>query len=270
MPNRFPESPLIYTQDDAFVVAVGEPLPAESVRRIVIGKWDALYAEALRAACVQAFPDAGVDVCRCGADVLRVLRETPAEFALLGLTFVDIDGVDILQTLAAEHLAARVMIVSSRRDEHSLQALRTARFDGFFDPFGETVNALVDALRQVAAGSGYISPSLRNRINTQRSTSVLARRLTPAELQVFCVIGDGSDDGEAATRLGISIATAQTHRRNIMHKLGIATSAKLVREAVRLGVVRIKPDGEVVRPGFEQLQAERDARKGARASGPAP
>jgi hypothetical protein len=55
-----------------------------------------------------------------------------------------------------------------------------------------------------------------------------------------------------------------------MHKLGIATSAKLVREAVRLGVVRIKPDGEVVRPGFEQLQAERDARKGARASGPAP
>src|SRR5690606_6872376 len=115
------------------------------------------------------------------------------------------------------------------------------------------------------AGHGYISDALRRRIATQRSAGVLVPKLTLAELQVFCVIGDGSDDREAAERLGLSVATVQTHRRNIMRKLDIGSSAKLVREAVRLGVVRIRPDGEILRPGFEQLQAERQRAKSARA-----
>src|SRR6185436_15677863 len=92
-------------------------------------------------------------------------------------------------------------------------------------------------------------------------------RLTPGEVQVFCVIGDGSDNAEAAERLGLSEATVQTCRRNIMRKLDVPTSAKLVREAVRLGVVRITPDGKVIRPGFERMLAAWQARKAARQSG---
>ena len=255
MSSPLPEpSPLVYVQDEDFFALVGEPLPLDAVSRIVVAKWDSLYAEALRGACVRAFPDTPVRVCHRGEETLRVLRERPVELALLGLTFVDLDGVDILQAIARERLARRVMVVSGRKDEHSLQALRAARFDSFFDPFEESVDALVEALRQVAAGHGYISPSLRRTLLTQRSTGVLALRLTPAELQVFCVIGDGSDDREAAQRLGLSEATVQTHRRNVMRKLDVSTSAKLVREAVRLGVVHIKPDGTVVRPGFSHLE----------------
>jgi DNA-binding NarL/FixJ family response regulator len=258
-------SPLVYVQDEDFFAAVGEPLPLNEVSRIIVAKWDTLYADALRNACTRAFPDTPVQVCHRGGDALQALRERPADLALLGLTFVDLDGVDILQAIARERLARRVMVVSGRKDEHSLQALRAARFDSLFDPFEESVDALVEALRQVASGHGYISPSLRRAIFTQRSAGVLVPLLTAAELQVFCVIGDGSDDREAADRLGLSDATVQTHRRNLMRKLGVTTSAKLVREAVRLGVIRIKPDGTIVRPGFEQLTSGRASRKSASA-----
>ena len=262
MPPLAPESPpLIYVQDDDFLVAVGEPLPLHELRRVLVAKWDSLYADALRNACVRAFPDAAVQICRRGADTLRALREHPADLALLGLTFVDLDGIDVLQAIARERLAARVMVVSHRKDEHSLQALRAVRFDGFFDPFEESPASLVDALQQVASGRGYISPSLRRELFMQRSAGILALRLTPAELQVFGVIGDGSDDREAAERLGMSEATVQTHRRNLMRKLDVTTSAKLVREAVRLGVVRIKSDGTIMRPGFDQLSADRAQRR---------
>jgi DNA-binding NarL/FixJ family response regulator len=254
-------SPLVYVQDETFVSAVGEPLPPAAIRRIVVGKWDALYAEGLRLACSQAFPESPVQICRRGEELLRCLRERPADFAVLGLTYVDLDGVDVLQAIGKERLAKRVMVISSRQDEHSLQALRVARFDGFFDPFEETVESLVVALQQVAAGRGYISLSIRRQIVTGRTAGVLAPRLSPAELQVFCVIGDGTEDAKAAERLGISIATVQTHRRNVMRKLGITTSAKLVREAVRLGVVRIQPDGGTLRPGFEELVAQRQERR---------
>lgn len=254
---------LVYVQDDTFVAAVGEPMPLERVARVVIGKWDALYADALRAACGRAFPAAETLVCRRGAEVLAALRAARADFVLTGLTFVDLDGVDVLQAIGRERLAGRVFVVSGRKDEHSLQALRTVPFDGFFDPFAENVESLVGALQQVAAGQGYLSPTLRAVFLTQRKVGVLAPRLTPTELQVFGVIGDGTDDAEAAERMGLRVATVQTHRRNIMRKLNVPTSAKLVREAVRLGVVQIKPDGQVVRPGLEELMAARQGRRGA-------
>lgn len=255
--------PLVYTQDDDFFVAVGEPLALTHLSRSVVAKWDRLYADTLRRACAQAFSNTPIEVCRNGELTLESLRGLPADLLLLGLSFVDMDGVDVLQTIARERLATRVMVVSGRKDELSLHALRAARFDGFFDPFTEEVEALVDALRQVAAGQGYVSPSLRRAFFEQRSAGVIAPRLTLAELQVFCVIGDGTDDREAAERLGLSEATVQTHRRNLMRKLDVSSSARLVREAVRLGVVRIKPDGSVVRPGLDQLNAERGARKPA-------
>lgn len=254
-------STLVYIQNDTFVAAVGEPLPLEEIGRVVIGKWDALYADALRTACERAFPGVATEVCRRGAEVLETLRARPAGIAVIGLTFVDVDGLDVLRTLGRERLARRVVVVSGRKDEHSLQSLRSAPFDGFFDPFAENVDELVAALRQVAAGQGYLSPTLRRELFAQRNTGVLAPRLTLAELQVFCVIGDGSDDREAAERLGLKVATVQTHRRNIMRKLNVSTSAKLVREAVRLGVVQIKPDGRIVRPGFDELSAARQSRK---------
>jgi DNA-binding NarL/FixJ family response regulator len=244
-------SSLVYTQDDTFFTAVGEPIPLGTISRIVVGESDALHAEALRVACARAFAKAPVEVCRRAGELLPMLRERPADIALLGLAFDDGDGVDVLHAVARERLARRVVIVSGRKDEHSLQALRTARFDGFFDPLEEDLDALVAALRQIADGRGYVSPSLCRRMVRQRISGVLALRLTPAELQVFSVIGDGSDDAEAALSLGLTESTIATHRRNLMRKLDVPTSAKLVREAVRLGVVQIKPDGEIVRPGLK-------------------
>jgi len=256
-------SPLVYVQDDTFVAGVGEPLPLTDIRRIVVAKWDALYAEALRSACAQALPDAAVEVCRRGDDTLTALRARPADLALLGLTFADMDGVDVLDAIARERLATRTLLVSGRKDEHSLHALRTARFDGFFDPFGESLAQLIEVLRQIADGQGYISPSVRRPLLSDRPLGVLGQRLSPAELQVLCVIGDGSNDAEAAVRLGLSEATVETHRRNLMRKLDVATSAKLVREAVRLGVVRIEADGQIIRPGFARRFADRQAAKAA-------
>ncbi len=249
--------PLVCVRNETFVAAVGAPLALTDVSRIVIAKWDGLYAEALRAACGQAFDGTPVEVCRLGGEALSVLRARPAGLVLMGLTFTDLDGVDVLETIAAEHLAARVMLVSGRKDEHSLQTLRTARFDGFFDSWAENFDALVAALRVVAAGRGYISPSLHRQLLGRQGAGAIGLWLTPSEHQVLAVIGDGSDNSEAAERLCLGEGTVQMHRRSIMRKLGVHSSAKLVREAVRLGVVRITPEGRILRPGFERLLSER-------------
>lgn len=265
MSSFVPEhSSLVYPEDDDFIMMVGEPIELTRVSRIVVAKWDGFYADALRITCGRAFPDVPIEICRSGRAALQALRQRPADFLLLGLSFADIDGIDILEANAREGLARRIFIVSSRKDDHTLRALRLARFDGFLDPIEEGESALVQALRQVADGRGYISAALCRRFVERRAESALTQRLSFAELMVFSLIGDGTDDAEAAQQLALSTTTVQSHRRNLMRKLEVATSARLVREAVRLGVVRIGPDGDVVRPGFERMFAEWRARKGVK------
>lgn len=220
------------------------------VKRIVIGQWGRTYAEALQAVCLQAFPKANAVPFCSGREILASLRAEPADLLLLALNYPDSDGIDLLQCVATEKLARRVLVVTHRREEHSLLALRDARFDGLLDTLEESVPALIHALQLVAAGSVYVSPAFRSQIIDRDSLGVLSQRLTAAEIRVFAAIGDGSTNAEASALLGLRDSTVQTHRRNIMHKLGIPSSAKLVREAIRLGVVRITAEGRVIRPGF--------------------
>jgi len=225
------------------------------VRRIVISQWGRTYAEALKEVCARAFPRAEITPCCSGQETLASLRQNPADLLLIALTFPDMDGVDLLPIIAEEKLATRVLVASHRREEHSLQALRTARFDGLIDTLEESVETLISALHLVAHGGAYISPTFRSQMLDRNPPNALTQLLTPAEIQVLAAIGDGSANAEAAQRLSLSESTVQTHRRNLMRKLGISSSAKLVREAIRLGLVRITSEGNTIRPGFKKASA---------------
>jgi DNA-binding CsgD family transcriptional regulator len=64
-------------------------------------------------------------------------------------------------------------------------------------------------------------------------------RLTPRELEVVQMIGEGGTTRDLAIVLGISVKTAETHRNNIMQKLGFHTVAELVLYAVRNDIVHL-------------------------------
>lgn len=227
-------------------------LPWPIVSRVAVVQWGRTYAEALRHICRQAFPKAEITAYQRAGDVLTALRAQPVNLLLQTLVFPDMDGLELLNCVTREKLAGRVVVASRRRDEQCLFALRNARFDGIVDSLDGSAETLVKALRQVAAGQAYVSPVFRDLIVERSVPSKLWHQFTPAEISVLTVIGDGSDDQEAAVLLDLSALTVQTHRRNIMRKLGVRTSAKLVREAVRLGMVQITPEGRVIRPRVGQ------------------
>ncbi|MCW5548440.1 MAG: response regulator transcription factor [Opitutaceae bacterium] len=233
------------------------PLGAASpdwVRRVVIAQWGRTYADALQGVCARAFPRAEFVACCSGGETLAELRIRPADVLLLALTFPDMDGVDLLPVIAREKLSGRVLVASHRREEHSLQTLRESRFDGLIDTLEESAEGLVRALRLVADGGSYLSPSLRDAIIVRAAPGETMQKLTAMETRVLAELGDGSLNPAVAGKLGISVATVQTHRRNLMRKLGISSSGRLVREAIRLGLVRITTDGRVIRPGFPALE----------------
>ncbi len=219
---------------------------------VVIAKWDRLHGDFLRDLVIGLWPAADVAVFQSGGEALAGLRRRPAQLGIFGLTFPDADGLDLLAIIAAEKLVDRLVVLSGRRDERARQALRFAVFAGYFDTESEGVGELAAAVARVAAGQRYISPSLGRPLSTaEKSGRALARLLSPTELRVLAVIGDGCDDQEAAGRLGVRPGTVQSHRQHIMRKLGVQTRTALMRAAIDRGIIRIAR-GRIFRPGFEQ------------------
>ena len=227
-------------------------LSRSAVGKVAVVQWGRTYAEALRHICQRAFPRAEITAYQRAGDVLAALRAQPVDLLLQTLVFPDMDGLELLACVTREKLAGRVVVTSRRRDEQCLFALRNARFDGIVDSLDSSAETLIKARRQISAGQAYVSPAFRDLVVERSVPSQLWHQFTPAEISVLTVIGDGSDDEEAAALLRLSALTVQTHRRNIMRKLGVRTSAKLVREAVRLGMVQITPEGRVIRPRVGQ------------------
>lgn len=212
-----------------------------AVRHIVIAEQNRIYAESLSRICLEIFLTATVLVYCRAREALAALRKTRADIMLQGLVFEDMDGIEFMQQSDANKLALHTLIISARWDEHMLVSLRSARLNGAVDTASESIEAVQHALRAIVQGECYISTTLRRYLIDELPGENRARKLTQAEIRVLQIIGDGSDNQEAAAELGLSITTVQTHRRNIMRKLRVPTSAKLVREAVRLGVVHITP-----------------------------
>lgn len=216
------------------------------VQHILIGKRDRTYAEGLGALCGRTFPGVDVQVRDRAATILSALHVHEVDLLLLGLSFPDMDAMELLQKINLSGLAHYIVLVTEQRDEPLLTALQTARADAIIDTTTEHINSVQDALRLVAEQQMYVSPSLRPYIIDRLPLPRLHHDLTAGEMRVIQVIGTGSDNQEAADMLGLSEATVQTHRRNIMRKLKVSTSAKLVREAIRLGLAHVTPTEDSV------------------------
>ena len=104
-----------------------------------------------------------------------------------------------------------------------------------------TAEELLEALRAARAGQCVLSPEIAKSV-----VDALARdsheelpydRLTRREREVLQLIAEGFSNKQVADQLGIATRTAETHRANIMAKLGIHNLAVLVRFAIREGLI---------------------------------
>jgi DNA-binding NarL/FixJ family response regulator len=111
---------------------------------------------------------------------------------------------------------------------------------------GSHATDLVQAVREVAAGRRFLSPPLSERAvevyarSAERATLDLYDTLTTREREVFHLAADGYSSADIASRLFVSPRTVETHRANLMRKLGLRTQTELVRYALRRGIVRLE------------------------------
>ena len=244
-----------------FVPVRAEDYMPPDRKRILVVKWDRLVAESTVNIASEVFPTAEIRQCHSLREARGMLREQPADLGLFGLTLPDGDGLDFISEVHRERLVARIVVLSGRRDERTRHWLHRAPIAGYFDCGSGSGGDLREAIRVVDGGGRWFSAGSLDLLAGGRAKPArLHALLTPVELQVFAVLGDGSDDPNAAERLGVSENTLHAHRSRIMSKLGLHTRTELMNEARRRGVVRFTPEGLAIYPGFEQEFAERAER----------
>lgn len=154
------------------------------------------------------------------------------------------DGFAAARRIGKEVPACKVLVLSQYDDEDSVvEALGEAGATGYVVKT-DAAAELIAAVRAVNSGRRYISPSIapiviaRLRNPKGKADSGLGE-LTRREREMLRLIGEGATTKEAANRLGISPKTAQVHRENLKRKLGLRSTAAIVKYAIKHKLVRI-------------------------------
>jgi DNA-binding NarL/FixJ family response regulator len=180
-----------------------------------------------------------------GEALLRAIRETPVDVALLDIRMPDGDGLWTTEQIAADPALAsvRVVIVTTfELDEYVARAIR-AGASGFLVKDTEPVD-LIRAVRVVATGDALLSPGVTRRLLERAALGMRdaadptrLAALTERETEVLRLVGQGLTNDEIATRLFLSPLTAKTHVSRIMQKLHARDRVQLVVTAYESGLV---------------------------------
>lgn len=176
-----------------------------------------------------------------GLETLELVRALRPDVLLLDLTMPGLNGLAVLEQLRARPEAPRVIVLSMHSGpEYVARALNSGAFgylvkDSAFDE-------LAAALHAVRHQRRYLSRALdcdlvdRFREGLENGGDELAI-LTPRQRQILQLIAEGHGTRQIAGRLHVSIKTVETHRAQLMDRLGIRDVAGLVRFAIRVGLV---------------------------------
>lgn len=232
------------------------------MQRVLIIKWDGLYARLLADAVKAYYPLARVDVAQTAQAARSRVDGGPFDLVIAGLSYGDEDGLPLVAWLMPSKHVQALLLVTLRKDAQTLGCIRQYRQISVFDPENDSPDRFALAIAHVSQGRRYLSASFHDLLMSGENVhQTLAAQLTLTEKMVLSVIGDGSDDKCAGERLGLEPSSVHAHRKRLMRKLGVQSRETLFRRALELGVVRILPDGRTVRPSFEVLRPMIESRK---------
>ena len=177
-----------------------------------------------------------------GLEALELVSRHKPNVLVLDLMLPRLHGLEVIRRVRAEHASTRVIVLSMHSDEpYVVEALRSGALGYVLKDC--TASNLIDAVHSVAAGKRYLSPALAERaidalFQDRGAVGLdLHDTLTERERLVLQLAASGLSNPEVAGKLFISARTAETHRANLMRKLGLRSQTDLVRYAIRKNII---------------------------------
>jgi DNA-binding NarL/FixJ family response regulator len=173
----------------------------------------------------------GVEVAAEAADgdqALALVRANAYDVALLDLSMPGLSGIDLIKRLRIERPGLRLLVLSMHgEDQYAARALK-AGASGYLNK-DSAAEMLVGALRKVAAGGVHIGEAAAASLVASASAH---QALSNREFEVLRLLVEGKSQTDIAEQLHLSVKTVSTHKTRLQEKLGLKSTAELVRYAL--------------------------------------
>lgn len=180
-----------------------------------------------------------------GHEALAACDTERPDLVLMDIAMPGMSGLEALRELKNRHPTTRVLMLSMlASEEHVLQALRLGASGYLLKDAAPAELEL--AIGAVMRGETWLSSAISRpvvdgymeRVGAGNSGNGTSQILTPRQQEVLRLLAEGRSTKEIAFQLELSIKTIETHRAQIMERLGLHDIAGLVRYAVRTGIVQ--------------------------------
>jgi DNA-binding NarL/FixJ family response regulator len=223
-------------------------LPKEQVTtRILLADDHQLIRAGLRA-LLEAEP--GVQVVAEAGDgrtAVRLAAELSPDVVVMDISMLGLNGIEATRQIRAgrngngNRTGPKVIALSGHSDRRMVTEMLKAGGSGYI-PKESAFEEVALALRTVMSNKVYLSPAVADVVVEDFSRGKAAGdasafdTLTPREREVLQLVAEGKATKQVAMVLHVSIKTVETHRKNIMEKLGIDSVAELTKYAIREGL----------------------------------
>jgi len=177
-----------------------------------------------------------------GLDAIKLAEQLHPDVLIVAVRMPALSGLEVTRRVRRRLPHTRVIVLSIYTNAaYVLEALRHGAAGYLLKD--ASISELVQAVRDVVGRRRYLSAFLAERIRTiqrQRAwTDIrdLYETLTTREREVLHLSAEGRTYAEIATALGIGSRTVETHRANLMQKLGLRTQTDLIRYALHRGIL---------------------------------
>jgi DNA-binding NarL/FixJ family response regulator len=169
-----------------------------------------------------------------GLEAVELALAVRPDVAILDVSMPRMTGVQAAREIRAQLPATHALLLSMHDDErYMLDGLRVGASGYVLKRAADT--DLIEAIRAVTTGGRFVSPGARSpRLDGQPA---LKDPLTPRELDVVKLIAEAHTNRQIAEMLHVSEKTVESHRANVLGKLGMRDRVELVRYAIKRGLV---------------------------------
>lgn len=175
-----------------------------------------------------------------GEETLRLAEELRPDVVLLDIGMPGESGIETVRRLKARLPDLKVLFLTMHEEEGMLLEALGAGGDGYLIKRADDAE-IIHAIRVVRHGDVYVHPSMTRALLGHAETTRLppepVEPLTHREIDVLRLLARGNTNRQIAELLGLSTRTVESHRANLMGKLGLSSRVELVTYAEEHGLL---------------------------------
>jgi DNA-binding NarL/FixJ family response regulator len=175
-----------------------------------------------------------------GKRAIEAVTQLDPDVVLMDIAMPVMNGLEATREIHARFPSMRILVLTQHENKEYIMSLLRVGAVGYILKRARS-SELVDAIRAVHAEGAYLPPDITHTVVDAVARSLGGKEesstLTEREIQVVRLVAEGMSSREIAERLSISVKTVDTHRANIMEKVGAHNVAELIKYAIRMGIV---------------------------------